>query len=140
MSMRKPNLEVEWDEFLFEFNSAPLASLKQLNITPIASEFGEGTYRVPVRIESEKHTVYVGDNHLRIFDADTLPAFLKHKLAMIIVTGSAQLLERDDLLTRLKLYQTRGDMPNTGWQASPSMFIVILSNDELESLKGNNET
>ena len=138
MSMRKPNLEVEWDTFLFEFNSE--LNVNQLNVTPIASEFGEGMYRVPVRIESEKHTVFVGDNHLRIFDADTLPVFLKHKLAMIVVTGSAQLTQRDDLLTRLQLYQTRGEMPDIGWQASPTMYVVILSNDELESLKGNNET
>lgn len=123
-----------WNDFIFERN--------YINIAPIGSEFddlGKGLYRVPVRIESEKHTVFVGDNHLRIFDHNTLPAFIKHKLAMIIVSPNPEFLPSDKSLSRLTLFQTQGETPMIGWQASDTMYIVIMTDAELESLKGYRE-
>ena len=124
----------EWNDFIFERN--------YINIAPIGSEFddlGRGLYRVPVRIESEKHTIFVGDNHLRIFDFDTLPVFIKHKLAMIIVSPTPEFLPSDESLSRLTLFQTQGETPMIGWKASSTMYIVIMTDAELESLKGYRE-
>lgn len=108
------------------------------SLSPMGHEFGEGLYRVPVQIENERHTVYVGDNHKRMFDADSLPDFLKHKLAMITVSGQGETLRvTDDLLTRLILFTTKkGDLECIGWRASPTFYIVVMTDDELESLKG----
>jgi len=110
------------------------------SLSPISHEFEEGLYRVPVRIEGEKHTIYVGDNHKRMFDTDTLPAFIKHKLAMIIVSATPESLVRTDVqLTNLELYATpkAGSLQTVGWRASQSMYIVVMSEEELDSLRGN---
>ena len=108
------------------------------SLPPISHETEDGMYRVPVRVEGEKHTIYVGDNHTRMFDADTLPAFIKHKLAMIIVSGS-QVYMKDEFLSKLDLYTTpkTGNLQTIGWRASETMYIVVMSEEELTSLKGN---
>jgi len=110
------------------------------SLSPISHEFEEGLYRVPVRIEQEKHTIYVGDNHTRMFDTDTLPAFIKHKLAMIIVSATPESLVKPNvLLTNLELYATpkAGSLQTVGWRASQSMYVVVMSEEELDSLRGN---
>lgn len=105
------------------------------NLAPVSHET-EGLYRVPVHIENELHTVYVGDNHTRMFDADTLPDFLKHKLAMITVSDNGELIQ-DKLLSPLSLFATRkGKLETIGWRASQSMYIVVMTLSELHSLTG----
>jgi hypothetical protein len=108
------------------------------SLSPVSHPIA-GMYRVPVRIEQEKHTIYVGDNHTRMFDTDTLPAFIKHKLAMIIVSATPESSIRTDAqLTNLELYNPRvGDLELIGWRASQSMYVVVMSEEELDSLRGN---
>lgn len=109
------------------------------SLSPISHEFEEGLYRVPVRIEGNKHTIYVGDNHTRMFDADTLPVFIKHKLAMIIVSATPEsLVSPNILLTNLELFATpkAGNLQTIGWRASETMYIVVMSEEELTSLIG----
>ena len=108
------------------------------SLSPVSHPIA-GLYRVPVRIEGDKHTIYVGDNHTRMFDGDTLPAFIKHKLAMIIVSATPESLIRTDAqLTNLELYAPRaGDLHLIGWRASQSMYVVVMTDEELESLRGN---
>ena len=109
------------------------------SLSPISHEFEEGLYRVPVRIEGDKHTIYVGDHHVRMFDADTLPAFIKHKLAMIIVSATPEsLVSPNVLLTNLELFTTpkTGNLQTIGWRASETMYIVVMSEEELTSLIG----
>ena len=106
------------------------------SLSPTGHMLGEGLYRVPVQIENELHTVYVGDNHKRMFDADSLPDFIKHRLAMIAVSNQGELLP-DISVTKLRLFETRqGHLECIGWRASPSFYIVVMTYDELESLKG----
>ena len=109
------------------------------SLSPISHEFEEGLYRVPVRIEGDKHTIYVGDHHVRMFDTDTLPAFIKHKIAMIIVSATPESLVKPNvILTKLELYATpkTGNLQTIGWRASETMYIVVMSEEELTSLKG----
>jgi hypothetical protein len=110
--------------------------INENNLSPVGLESDKEMYRVPVHIEKELHTVFVGDNHKRMFDADSLPDFLKHKLAMIIARNERPLTS-DDLLSELTLFMTRrGDFEYIGWRASPSYYIVVMSGDELSSLTG----
>lgn len=107
------------------------------SLSPTGHELGEGLYRVPVHITNEQHTVYVGDNHTRMFDADSLPDFMKHKLAMITVSSQGELFP-DSRVTKLRLFETRhGDLERIGWRASPHYYIVVMTYDELKSLKGD---
>ena len=106
------------------------------SLSPVGHEFGEGLYRVPVQIKNEQHTVYVGDNHKRMFDADTLPDFMKHRLAMITVSDKSELLN-DEVLSHLHLFATkRGNFECIGWRVTHTFYIVIMTGDELKSLKG----
>ena len=106
------------------------------SLAPVGHEFGKGLYRVPVQIKNEQHTVYVGDNHKRMFDADTLPDFMKHKLAMITVSDQGELLH-DEILTQLHLFATkRGDLECIGWRVTPTFYIVVMTDTELSSLMG----
>jgi hypothetical protein len=110
--------------------------INENNLSPVGLESDKEMYRVPVHIEKELHTVFVGDNHKRMFDADSLPDFLKHKLAMIIARNERPLTS-DDLLTELTLFMTRrGDFEYIGWRASPSYYIVVMTYAELKSLMG----
>ena len=107
------------------------------NLSPVGLESDKEMYRVPVQIVNEQRTVYVGDNHKRMFDADSLPDFMKHKLAMIIARNERPLTS-DDLLSELTLFMTRrGDFERIGWRASPSYYIVVMTYDELKSLRGH---
>jgi hypothetical protein len=45
----------------------------------------------------------------------------------------------DTQLSRLELFKTQGDTPLIGWRASNTMYIVIMTDAELESLKGYRE-
>jgi hypothetical protein len=111
--------------------------INENNLSPVGLESDKEMYRVPVHIEKELHTVFVGDNHKRMFDADSLPDFLKHKLAMIIARNERPLTS-DDLLSELTLFMTRrGDFEYIGWRASPSYYIVVMTYAELKSLTGN---
>jgi hypothetical protein len=109
------------------------------SLSPISHETEEGMYRVPVRVEREAHTIFVGDNHTRMFDSDTLPAFIKHKLAMIIVSALPESVVKPDAhLSKLELYATPkvGSLQTIGWRASQTMYIVVMSEEELTSLIG----
>ena len=111
-----------------------VASLK--NLSPLSHELPEGLYRVPVKIENGLHTIYVGDDHVRMFDADTLPDFVRHKLAMITVKVWGNLPD-DNILSTFDLFATRlGDMQTIGWKASDSYYIVVMTPYELVSLRG----
>jgi len=131
MNVDTEGTPIEEYKWIFE----PDGQVKSLS--PMGHEFGEGLYRVPVQIVDEQHTVYVGDNHKRMFDADSLPDFLKHKLAMITVSGHGELLDERSL-TRLHLFATkRGNLECIGWRVSPSFYVVVMTDGELESLKGS---
>lgn len=107
-------------------------------LSPISHSEGVGLYRVPVSVVGEDHTIFVGDHHIRMFDSNTLPDFIKHKLAMIIMVKNQ--LGRESILrgmSRHHLYSAPddSDMKMIGWHAFKDMYIVIMTNDELESLK-----
>ena len=134
MNVDTEDTPIETYTYVIEGNGRVVKSL-----SPISHETEEGMYRVPVRVEGENHTIYVGDNHTRMFDSDTLPAFIKHKLAMIIVSATpASVFFKDEFLSKLDLYATpkKGNLQTIGWRASETMYIVVMSEEELTSLIG----
>lgn len=110
-----------------------------MNLSPVRSEWG---FRVPLFRDGDTHIMFVGDNHRRIFTADTLPADIKLKLAMIIVSAYAEPLISEDAPEesfRLTLYMMvpRVGFENIGWRLSEHYFMIVMSEDELEELKGD---
>lgn len=100
-------------------------------------------YRVPVYQEEDIHTMFVGDNFTRRFTSDTLPDFVKLKLSMIKASAKPELLiddsQEDNPSFAIMLYSMLPfeGFETIGWQLSKQYFIVVLTEHQLESLKGD---
>jgi hypothetical protein len=106
---------------------------------PITHSVLWGMYRVPLYRDRayDTYTVFISDNYLRHYTGDTLPDFIKEKLAMIHATpnlGIHEDMEINGLNLMLNSYQPKLD--EIGWQASDSWFVIILTTQELASMQG----
>jgi hypothetical protein len=110
------------------------------DLAPLMSEDGIN-YRVPVQIETETDNtfvVHVGNKHVRVFTPEKLPDFIRVRLSMIKASGGGEMLniKSDAHLSILDMFRTRqGNLEGIGWQASDTMFIVIMSSKELSTVK-----
>jgi hypothetical protein len=120
-----------------------MKSLEQLtgpvraNIAP--AEDGKVYYRLLIKILDEKHFVYVGNDSTRIFTPDTLPSMLKHRLAIIKSrpqSGNQQEELKSSMLGLfLHIVEDEIDMDVIGWCGAKGMYIVIVSEEELNHIK-----
>jgi hypothetical protein len=90
------------------------------------------------------YNVYIGNNTKRIFKHGTLPTFIKSKLAMVksIPKEEWNAYKDDELFNELDCYlpqnhtQNNPEFKNIGWCVSDSIYVIILSEEELSELKG----
>ena len=117
-----------------------------MNLSPITANVPDESqkyYRVPVHQDGDVHTVFVGDNFRRRFTPNTLPDFLALKLSMIKASAKPELLiddtQEDSPSFAIMLYSMLPfeGFETIGWQLSKQYFIVILTEHQLESLKGD---
>ena len=95
-------------------------------------------------INNLSYNVYIGDNTKRIFKHGTLPTFIKSKLAMIksIPKEEWNAYNNDELFNELDCYlpqnhtQNNPEFKKIGWCVSDSIYVIILSEEELSELKG----
>lgn len=96
-------------------------------------------WRVPLRVLDDSYIVFLNENIKRIFTSDNLPDFIKLALAFIKASSitspkaDSEVYELDMFLPEDKdneLYK------ESGWRASDSWFIVILSNYQINELAG----
>lgn len=112
-------------------------------ITANVEDESQKYYRVPVYQEEDIHTVFVGYNFTRRFTSNTLPDFVKLKLSMIKASAKPELLiddtQEDSPSFAIMLYSMLPfeGFETIGWQLSKQYFIVILTEHQLESLKGD---
>ena len=93
---------------------------------------------------SPQYNFYIGDNTKRIFQATTLPKFIQLKLAMInsIPKEDWHSFEHDEAFNELDCYlpanytQNNPEFENIGWCVSDSIYVIVMSKDELSKLKG----
>jgi hypothetical protein len=111
--------------------------MNEILLSPMMHRDSNKHYRVPVHIVDGKHTIYVGDNHRRHFDQDTLPDVLKHKLSMINGSPYGEVLDKHEV-TNIDVYTIPNDSEFSliGWRATEELYCVVLSNDELNLLRG----
>jgi len=90
------------------------------------------------------YNFYVGDNTKRILSSHSLPKFIQLKLAMInsipkedwnIEQYENYLLEVDCYAHR-KNFTKNPEFKNIGWCMSDSIYVIVMSEDELSELKG----
>ena len=110
-------------------------------LTPIVAQHDWRFYRVPlVRVDRNgvEYEVYLNDNLCRIYNDNTLPDFIKSKLAMILASGKKLNIPKGSFVTELDLYINCAgkEFDEIGWASIDGMFIIILSEQELASLQG----
>ena len=102
------------------------------------------TKRPQVGTFSCSYNFYVGNNTKRILDTHSLPKFVQLKLAMInsipkedwnIEQYENHLLEVDCYAHR-KNFTKNPEFKNIGWCMSDSIYVIVVSEDELSELKG----
>ena len=96
-------------------------------------------WRVPLRLLDDSYIVFLNQNIKRIFTSENLPDFIKLALAFI-KASSITSPKADSELYELNMFLPE-DMENelykeSGWRASDSWFIVILSNSQINELAG----
>ena len=114
-----------------------------------------GEYLVVIQLESvvnlrqtlshsSMYNIYIGNNTKRIFSPSSLPKFIQLKLAMInsipredwnIEQYENYLLEIDCYAHR-KNFTKHPEFKNIGWCMSDSIYVIVLTEDELSELKG----
>lgn len=100
-------------------------------LSPIVHEVSWGHYRMPVQVNENSYVVYIGDNHKRYYTDESLPDFIKLRIGMIKVSPKDE-VKTDRELHKLDLFKCRGSgFDFIGWQASETMFTVIMSEEEL---------
>jgi hypothetical protein len=117
-----------------------------MNLSPIITNVPDKSqkyYRVPVHQDRDVHTVFVGDNFRRRFTSNTLPDFLALKLSMIKASAKPELLIDDAedhnpsfAMLLYSMIPAQG-FETIGWQLSHQYLMVILTQAQLESLKGD---
>ena len=111
-----------------------------------------GNYKVILETENPVHygingpeyNLYIGNNTKRIFQNTKLPTSTQLKLAMInsIPKEDWNSFEHDDAFNELDCYtyyrytKNNPEFKNIGWYVSDSIYVIIMSEDELSELKG----
>ena len=93
---------------------------------------------------SPQYNLYVGNNTKRIYAKNKLSPFIKSKLAMInsISKEDWNSFEYDETFNELDCYlpanytQNNPEFKNIGWCVSDSIYVIVVSEDELSELKG----
>ena len=91
-----------------------------------------------------QYNFYVGNNTKRIFLPSSLPKFIRLKLAMInsIPKEDWNSFEYDEAFNELDCYlpanytENNPEFKNIGWCVSDSIYVIVMSEDELSELKG----
>jgi len=99
---------------------------------------------VDSRRKTPQYNFYVGNNTKRIFQHTTLPTFIKLKLAMVNSFSKKDWnsFKHDDTFTELDFYthyrytKNNPEFKHIGWCVSDSIYVIVMSEDELSELKG----
>lgn len=109
------------------------------NLVPLVHQTMWELHRVPMRkIGKERaYLMHVKEGVNRIWTDETMPDFIKTKLTMILASQVKEPIP-DDELDRIELYinHDNPELSEVGWQASESMFIIVMTDEELRSLWG----
>lgn len=120
--------------------------MRMPRLGPIATQ-NMMSLRVPVWVEDGVYTVQATDKLYRMYDDDTLPDFLKASMAMIKAfpfkveppsiygwTDPRAVFNQD----YDGAYINRQDpkLDDIGWRVTKNLYIVILTQEQLESMYG----
>lgn len=111
--------------------------LNNLELAPIVAQHCWGFYRVPMWKHDGEYFVYVREFNVRIYDDQTLPDFIKTRLAMICARGK-KFTDSGYKPTQLDLFINHAgkEFDEIGWQLDDEYFTLVLKTEELVSIQG----
>jgi hypothetical protein len=98
-------------------------------------------YRVPLVVDGNTYVIYVGREYIRRYTDDDLPDFIRAKITMAKVRGNN--IISDGFVNWYNVYSYTGEsnsMEGIAWQVSDSVYVVVITQDELDFLKGESAT
>ena len=98
-------------------------------------------WRVPLWVEGDKVTAYVGDNLRRYYSSENMPGLLKSRLGMIYSAKEhSHLHSIDDLYLSMSMIMFNVTYPETyneiGWRVSKHFYLVVLPHEALQEMRG----
>ena len=104
-------------------------------------------WRVPMCVDEDEYVVCVAQNKLRMFDAETLPDFIKASMSMIHAFPFQERIQLSGWTDPRMLmseaayhyaYENNQDprLNDIGWRVSWHMYMLILNAQQLESMNG----
>jgi hypothetical protein len=111
---------------------------------PMPHHIMKDHWRVPMWHIEGKYSVCVGKDYIRNYTDDTLPLCIKSKLPFARVRADHIKPSSDYVAERWGINEPTvyicpeelKDLENIAWQIAPSLYIIVLDNKELNSLKG----
>jgi hypothetical protein len=115
-----------------------IVSSEEKEIYPLPHPKLRNHYRVPVKKLPEEYRVYVDKGQSRIFSHETVPDYIKSRIVMANASAVQNEYAKDEELLNIDMFIYKGGkgMEDTAWRASDTMYIVVLNNKELDSMKG----
>lgn len=99
-------------------------------IAPIQHPTLADHHRVPIICVDNKYEIYVGENHIRIFNEDELPDIVKSRLTMIRANVSPA--APPDYVSLSKAYESPSEhLANIGWHPCEGLYVVVIPTKDL---------
>jgi hypothetical protein len=107
------------------------------SLVPLAHPTLDNYYRVPIKVTKTQYRVYVDKGCVRIFTQVTVPPYLISKITM--AKAASDNTTKDNDLYEYDLFMTKdkNGMADVAWQASESMYTIVLHETELKELQGD---
>jgi len=107
------------------------------NLVPLVHPDIKGLYRVPVKVTKERYRIYTGKGTSRLFKGETMPPHILSKIVMANSVSKHYATDKNIYEFDLYICRLGEEMSDVAWRASESLYIVVLSEQELLDLKGN---
>ena len=115
---------------------------------PMPHHIIKNHWRVPMWHTDGSYTVCVDKNYTRKFTDETLPIFIRMKLPFAKAKSEHDAPTGNDLVDTWSVFEPdlyicpedMKDLENIAWQVAPSLYIIVLHETDLNSLRGERLT
>ena len=103
----------------------------------------DNVYFVALSCIDNAYELYLFNGFIKRFTKSTTPKEIRPKLAMInslkefFMKEDGDFQELDMYISRLYLSQEQKEFKNIGWKVSPTMYVLVLTKNEIYKMQGN---
>jgi len=132
-----------------KWSEIPMSSLNVVKEEVVVTK--RDIYKVPIFKKGNVFVIWTGEGAVRYFNEDTLPDLVKVPLGIIMNSPRAAELNQKEMsdmdmakgVLQDELFKTGGldkAFEDIGWQYNKYYYVVVLSAEELASIKGQGST